>query len=89
MAMFKQLFFFATKTSRSAMVLAFVLLLGLVDSAAALNDYPRNDLWVTDGSVNAVERSADTIYIGGQFSTVSPYTGAGALVDPNTGALSP
>lgn len=76
------------RVSRAAMALAFVLLLGLANSASALNDYPRNDLWVTDGRVNAVARSADTIYIGGQFSSVAPYTGAGAIVDPDTGALS-
>jgi trimeric autotransporter adhesin len=31
--------------------------------------------YVTDGTVNAVVRSADTIYIGGQFSRVGPRTG--------------
>ena len=41
--------------------LSCVLLLWLVlaGQALALNDYPRNELWVTNGPVLAVERSAN------------------------------
>ena len=36
--------------------------------------------YVTDGTVNAIVRSGDTIYIGGQFSRVGPRTGPGVEV---------
>jgi trimeric autotransporter adhesin len=36
--------------------------------------------YVTDGTVNAVVRSGETIYIGGQFSRVGPRTGPGVEV---------
>lgn len=72
---------------RIALLWAFSM--GLADKASALNDYPRNDLWVTDGQIFAVARSADAIYIGGDFDTVAPYIGSAALVSPATGALAP
>lgn len=64
---------------------AATLLLGAMGDARALNDYPRNDLWVTDGRVDAVARSADTIYLGGSFNTVAPFTGSAVLFDAASG----
>ena len=61
------------------------VLLGLSGLASAVNDYPRNDLWVTDGRVDAVARSADTIYLGGSFNTVAPFTGSAVLFDAASG----
>jgi hypothetical protein len=34
-------------------------------------------MWGTDGMVNAICRSGNTIYLGGQFSYVGPNTGVG------------
>src|SRR5450755_2809095 len=36
--------------------------------------------YVADGTVNAIVRSGDTVYIGGQFSRVGPRTGPGVEV---------
>lgn len=50
-----------------------------------MNDYPRNDLWITNGTVFAMERSADRIYLGGNFTSVAPFTGAAVLLDVASG----
>src|SRR5262245_17003556 len=39
------------------------------------------DLWQTDGGVNAIVRSGNTIYVGGSFTQVGPATGGAAAVD--------
>ena len=62
-----------------------VLLPGLSGRTLALNDYPTNTLWITDGRVNAVARSADRIYLGGTFNTVAPFSGSALLLDTATG----
>lgn len=41
--------------------------------------------YVVDGTVDAIARSPDTIYIGGKFSRVGPPTGAAAAVSATTG----
>jgi hypothetical protein len=46
----------------------------------------REDLWVTDGSVEAVAVANGAIYLGGSFTRVSPMLGSAALVDAATGA---
>src|SRR5512143_1158728 len=43
------------------------------------------NLWVTNGTVNAIVRSGDIIYLGGHFTYVGPPTGYGAAIDINTG----
>ena len=45
-----------------------------------------NSLYATNGTVNAVVVSGNTIYIGGEFTYVGPNTGAGAAIDTSTGA---
>ncbi|HEV7806258.1 MAG TPA: hypothetical protein VGO80_10585 [Solirubrobacteraceae bacterium] len=41
--------------------------------------------YVTDKAVNALARSADTIYLGGEFSRIGPPTGGGVVLDPTDG----
>src|SRR5262245_45383763 len=43
------------------------------------------NFWVTDGPVNAVVRDGNTIYIGGDFTTVGPPTGGSVLLEATTG----
>ena len=44
-------------------------------------------LWITNGRVNAVARSGNTLYAGGTFSVVGPRTGGGMPADTATGAV--
>ncbi|HPO12340.1 MAG TPA: Ig-like domain-containing protein, partial [Candidatus Hydrogenedentes bacterium] len=46
-----------------------------------LND----DICVTNAPVEALLRVDDTIYIGGYFTSLGPYTGHGVLLNPSTG----
>jgi uncharacterized repeat protein (TIGR01451 family) len=45
-------------------------------------------MWVTDGTVFAIARDSNTIYLGGSFSNVYPNTGGGAVVNLSDGKLS-
>ena len=53
--------------------------------ALAQSSTPREETWVTNGTVNAIVRTTDTIYIGGFFTYVGPDTGNGAPFDSTTG----
>lgn len=44
------------------------------------------DLWTTDGRVDAITVSGGRIYIGGSFTRVAPIVGSAALLDAGTGA---
>ena len=43
--------------------------------------------WLPDGPVNAFAVSGSTLYLGGQFSRVAPYTGGFAALNPGSGQL--
>ncbi|MGQ0720944.1 MAG: FlgD immunoglobulin-like domain containing protein [Candidatus Eiseniibacteriota bacterium] len=45
----------------------------------------REDLWVTDGAVEAIAVDTNAIYLGGSFTRVGPLTGGAALLDAGTG----
>jgi hypothetical protein len=47
-----------------------------------------HELWITNGQVNAIVRSGNTVYLGGSFTKVSPWTGSGVPVSPVDGSLS-
>ncbi len=40
----------------------------------------KRSMWATDGTVTAMARSGDTLYVGGSFSRISPSTGGAAMV---------
>ena len=64
-----------------------ILFLNPVKAQTIIND----GLWITNGTVYAVTPSTDgnTLYIGGLFSAVGPYTGHGVMLDTVTGAAIP
>ncbi|MGQ0720945.1 MAG: FlgD immunoglobulin-like domain containing protein [Candidatus Eiseniibacteriota bacterium] len=49
----------------------------------------RDDLWVTDGFVEAVAVSGGVIYLGGSFTRISPVVGRSVLLDTGTGSALP
>ena len=67
----------------AATALAFVLSLWAAPRASSQELQPH--LWGTNGTVSAVVRSGNTIYIGGAFTMVGPNTGGGVPVDRTTG----
>jgi hypothetical protein len=61
-----------------------MLLMGISSAAWALNAKPLDYSWVPDNYVDAVARSGNTIYIGGNFTHVGPQTGAAVALDTTT-----
>lgn len=75
---------------RSSLVLAVVCAVILLYVGPGFGQIVDPDLWVPNGPVHAVACAEGTIYLGGQFTRVSPPTGPAAAVDVLTGkALAP
>ncbi|MCX7016343.1 MAG: hypothetical protein NTW86_27940 [Candidatus Sumerlaeota bacterium] len=70
---------------RVALAAAGVWLHASFPAFAQLSDTPREETWVTNGIVQAIVRSGDTVYIGGSFTYVGPNTGGGVPIDAGTG----
>jgi len=64
---------------------AAIPLLLLLSAAPAAAQQQRDDLWVTNGEVRALEVFFNSLYIGGSFSRIAPATGTLAAVDRTTG----
>jgi hypothetical protein len=64
-----------------------VLLLTVLWIAPSASQTVNADLWETNGSVNAIARSGNTIYIGGEFSTLGRRTGQGVTLSQRSGAI--
>ena len=76
----------AALARRLCAVLAFALL-----ATAAHAQTLRPELPVTDGDINATALSDDgaTLYLGGRFTYVGPYTGSGVRLSPSAGTVLP
>jgi len=69
------------------LVIAVMALAALnIPSARAQSSAPREEMWVTNGSVGAIVTTTDTVYIGGVFTYVGPATGGGIPIDVSTAA---
>ena len=79
-----------TNTTQQNVVRTGLVAIGLLAALAALpafaqSSIPDPDAWVTNGWVYAIARSADTTYIGGEFTYVGQYTGNGVPIDAASG----
>lgn len=55
--------------------------------AQAFSNTAVPEAWVADGTVESVESSATTTYIGGSFDYVGEYTATGVAIDATTGEI--
>src|SRR5215510_1498364 len=78
---------FMSVLSRSASSVVLAAFACAVLYGAASGDNLRADFCVADNPVEAAVLSGSTLYIGGDFTTLGPATGAGVLLDPATGSL--
>ena len=76
----------ARRSAPWLVVLAFTLV-AAAGHAAPLALDPR--AWTTDGAVNAVVHSGGTVYLGGRFSHVAPFTGGLVALDAASGSCLP
>jgi trimeric autotransporter adhesin len=70
-------------------LLSSLVLLALAGPALAAPSSMSDTTYVTNGTVNAITRSGNTIYLGGQFSVVGPRTGPFASLNATSGADDP
>src|SRR5215213_8662159 len=63
------------------------LALGMAPPAGSVPSSIPDTSFVTDGPVHAVARSADTIYLGGDFGQVAPRTGPWVALSASTGEV--
>ena len=70
---------------RPLRITAAALLLAFPDAVHA--QVLRNAFWQPDGPVNATAYANGTLYVGGNFTHVSPWTGAAAELDAGTAKL--
>src|SRR5437764_221244 len=75
----------ARLSSGAAIAALFLLLASPLAAQTPISEVVDPDLWGVNGTVAAIARIGNTLYIGGQFSTVGPCTGGGVPVDRETG----
>jgi hypothetical protein len=71
---------------RRAVVIAAVATTLAAAAPAGADPADPSPTWIPDGIVNAVAIDGETAYVGGQFRSVAPYTGASLLIDRQSGA---
>ena len=67
-----------------------IAVLGMLCTAAFADEpqsVPRASAWITDHRVMAMARTRDTIYLGGDFKYLGPWTGYGFVSSTATGAV--
>jgi trimeric autotransporter adhesin len=70
--------------------ITFLFLSGCITSrAATFSQNPSSKYWVTDGTVSCITTDSETIYIGGDFRRVGPWTGSGVTIDLRSGEALP
>jgi len=65
-----------------------ILFLAMLAPATGFALSIREDLYITDGAVEAIALGQNTIYLGGSFKHVGPPTGGGVPIDAVTGQAS-
>ncbi len=62
-------------------------LLGVARVAVASTPTQPFSSWVTDGNVDSLVQSGNTLYVGGSFGYLGPDTGGAVMLSPQTGAV--
>ena len=65
-------------------LLAAIFTIAIAAPTLAQSSIPREETWVTNGTVSAIATTPTTTYIGGEFTYVGPYTGSGVPIDATT-----
>ena len=78
-----------SRVARSALGLLALLVLPGAAQAQALPSAIPIDAWGPSGTVNAIARAGDTLYVGGDFDYVGPATGPFVVLDSATGESLP
>jgi alpha-tubulin suppressor-like RCC1 family protein len=63
-----------------------LLFIVLLSASLGFGQTLRSDLWVTNGTVNSIITSGNTIYLGGNFTIVGPNLPYGAALNTTTGS---
>jgi hypothetical protein len=61
---------------------------GLVSTVQGDGWYVLSEMWVPNGEVNAVVSTASTVYVGGNFTAISEWSGGGVPLNSSTGTKS-
>jgi trimeric autotransporter adhesin len=70
---------------QAAKLLGWMFLVAMVSACVAGAQTADTNLWITSGTVRAMARLGDTLYVGGNFLRVGPSTGCWVPVDSSTG----
>jgi trimeric autotransporter adhesin len=66
---------------------ALLLVIFICLSTFGLTQTPKENVWITNGTVYSTAEHKGNLYLGGAFSYIGPYTGKGVSVDKSTGEV--